>query len=78
MRGLLLLAGAALSLAACGSNDATEANADMNAMAGDNMMMANDMGGLDANLATNAATEENMMMNDLTTNDADTNLANGM
>ena len=82
MRALILAAGAALALSACGGGD-TAAENDVNAMAADNMMadpnamMANDIGGLDANAATNAETE-NMMMNDLTTNDADTNLANGM
>jgi hypothetical protein len=34
-------------------------------------------GGMDGNMATNATTE-NMMMNDMNTNDPDTNLANGM
>ena len=82
MRVLILAAGAALTLAACGGNNDSEAN-DINMMATDNMtmdanaMMANDMGGMDANAATNAATE-NMMMNDLTNNTADTNLANGL
>ena len=82
MRALILAAGAALTLSACGGADSAAEN-DMNAMTADNMMiednamMANDIGGMDGNAATNADTE-NMMMNDLTTNDADTNLANGM
>ena len=82
MRTLILAAGAALTLAACGGNNEGEAN-DANMMATDNMMMdqnammANDMGGMDANAATNATTE-NMMMNDMMTNSPDTNLANGM
>jgi hypothetical protein len=46
-------------------------------MVDQNATMATDAGGLDANVATNATTE-NMMMNDLTTNTPDTNLANGM
>lgn len=95
MRRILLVAGAALSLAACGGGAESEAANDMNALGADNMaldqnmmmdqnmsmdqngMMANNMGGMDANAATNASTE-NMMMNDLTTNNPDTNLANGM
>lgn len=85
MRALLLVpaAAAALALAACGDRDADrDANADMNAMAEDNMMLdqnidVNAAGGMDGNMATDNTTE-NMMMNDLTTNDADTNLANGM
>lgn len=79
MRAILIIGGAALALAACSANN--QANSDMNAMVTDNMTMdenaAMNAGGMDANLATNAATE-NAMMNDLTHNDADTNLANGM
>ena len=37
----------------------------------------NGAGGMDGNASTNAATE-NMMLKDATTNDADTNLANGL
>ena len=80
MRAILLISCAALSLAACGRNDNTAANADMNATATDNVMVDENAamtGGMDGNMATNAATE-NMMMNDMTHNDADTNLANGM
>ena len=82
MRSLILIGLAAMSLSACGGDTDADANADLNAMTTDNVvldngMMANDMGGMDGNVATNADTE-NMMVNDLTTNDADTNLANGM
>jgi len=81
MRALILAAGAALALSACGGNNDTATNEDLNAMTADNMALdqnaAGTAGGMDGNLATNATTE-NMMMNDLTTNDADTNLANGM
>lgn len=87
MRALILAAGAALTLAACGGGET--ANSDANAMAVDNMSMdanmtmdANamdmNMGGMDANMATNAATESNMMAADMNTNAPDTNLANGM
>ena len=80
MRGLMMISGAALALAACGGNEA--ANNDMNAMTVDNMMIDQNAamtgpGGIDGNVDTNATTE-NMMMNDMTHNDADTNLANGM
>jgi hypothetical protein len=85
---ILALAGVALALSACGGgNDATSANganafSDENLMMDENMMMdgnasMNGMGGMDANMSTNASTE-NMMMNDMTTNDPDTNLANGL
>lgn len=85
MRASLLIAGATLTLSACGSggDDRPEGNYDMNAMAADNMMMIdnamtlNDAGRMDGNAATNSATE-NMLMNDLTTNTPDTNLANGL
>ena len=79
MRVLILAAGAALTLTACGkTNSPTD---DMNAV--DNVLVdetavANDVGGMDANAATNAGEEANLVANDLTTNDADTNLANGM
>ena len=79
MRVLILAAGAALSLTACGKADSP--TDDMNAadnMMIDNMVVANDTGGMDANAMTNAGEEANMMANDLATNDADTNLANGM
>ena len=81
MRALFLAAGAALALTACGGADDAAVDNDLNAMAADNGLMADPAldgtGGMDGNLATNADTE-NMMMNDLTQNDADTNLANGM
>jgi hypothetical protein len=98
MRNLLLAAGAALTLAACGGGE-TQSNemAADNAMS-DNMMMTNDaaaMNGMDANMmmdangtmgangtmdanATMDANTHNAMMKDATTNDPDTNLANGM
>ncbi len=92
MRALILVAGAALSLAACGSNRDEAMNSDANLMVADNMstmdanmmatdsnmMMDSNMGGADANMTTNGATEANMMANDMNTNDRDTNLANGM
>jgi hypothetical protein len=97
MRNLLLAAGAALTLAACGGGE-TQSNemAADNAMMND--MMMNDaaaMNGMDANMTMDAngtmgangtmdanaamdANTQNAMMKDATTNDPDTNLANGM
>ena len=85
MRLLIAAAGAALTLAACGSNsDANNSNlnaVDMNAMtdlnAGMDMNAAdmNAAGGADANAATNTGEEQ---AKDLNTNDKDTNLANGI
>lgn len=90
MRALILAAGAALTLAACGGGNEA-ANTEANAMAMDNMamdanmtmdanMMGTDMnmGGMDANMSTNMATEANMMAADMNTNAPDTNLANGL
>jgi hypothetical protein len=80
MRVLIWAAGAALTLTACNKTDSPtdDMNAADNMMVDENAMMANDTGGMDANAATNAGEEANMMANDLATNDADTNLANGM
>ena len=77
MRNLILAAGAALIVSACGG--AETANDDANAMAADNMVLDGNAT-LDANLDANATVDDtqNAMLNDLTTNDADTNLANGM
>lgn len=81
MRAYFLIPCAALALAACDNNQADDAavNADANAMMVDNMATDANMmappGGADANMATNTTEEMNT---DLNTNDADTNLANGM
>ena len=87
MRALILVAGAALALSACGGGNEA-ANSEANAMAVDNLsmegnmmdanMMDMNMGGMDANMATNGAVEANMMAQDMNTNAPDTNLANGM
>lgn len=90
MRALILVAGAALTLAACGSNRDEAANADANLMVADNLstmdanmmadanMMGDNMGGMDSNMMANGATEANMMAQDMNTNAPDTNLANGL
>ena len=78
MRAILTIGAAALALSACGSSNT--ANNDANAMLVNDMMMdqnAAATGGMDANVATNAA-PENMIVNDLTHNDTDTNLSNGL
>jgi hypothetical protein len=83
---MIALAGLALALSACGGGG--EKADEANTMAADNMMMdenlmmdsnasMNGMGGMDANASMGASTE-NMMMQDAMTNDADTNLANGL
>ena len=88
---ILLIAGVAL-LSACGGGGQTEG--DNNAMATDNMMMDQNMTMdqnmmMDPNAAMNGTTNmgaggtvdaatQNMMMKDATSNDADTNLANGL
>ena len=85
MRAILIL-GAFVALSACGGggaeSDAVNTAEIDNLTVDDNLAMdpAMNMDGnaaLDGNLAGNSATE-NAMIKDLTTNDADTNLANGM
>ena len=81
MRAILLIAGAALALSACGDrNEADEANT----LAEENLALNTDLnadlnatGNLDGNAATDANLT-NALIEDATTNDADTNLANGM
>ncbi len=77
MRLLILAAGAALALSACSSgNDAQNNTTDLqvgNLIVDENTANA---AGVDMN-AMNGAADQNAVMNDLTHNDADTNLANG-
>jgi hypothetical protein len=77
MRLLILAAGAALALSACSSgNDAQNNTTDLqvgNLIVDENTANA---AGVDMN-AMNGAADQNAVMNDLTLNDADTNLANG-
>ena len=78
MRSIFLISCAAIALAACGRDDAAdEAN-----LAADNVVVTDDALtdpalNADANLVTDPAAN-NAVAEDLTTNDADTNLANGM
>ncbi len=80
MRAFILVAGAALVVTACSSND--DANNTM--VVEDNMadMNAMDMNATDPSMTLNAAdgmnATENAVVNDLTTNNADANLANGL
>ena len=80
MRALILVAGAALSVSACGDTDADNEALNVDNLAVENLVV-NDpaaMNGMtDANGMTNSDTA-NLVVEDLTTNDADTNLANGM
>ena len=78
MRSILLISCVAVALAACGRDDAAN---EANVVAADNLVVTDDAMmdpamNADANLATDPAA--NAVANDLTTNDADTNLANGM
>lgn len=76
------------ALAACsgGASEDNAMNADANLMTDMNagmtdMNMGTDMNGMDANMSMNSAdgmnSTENAVVNDLTTNDPDANLANG-
>lgn len=82
----ILLAGVALALSACGGGAET-AN-DTNMLMDDNMMMDQNMM-VDPNMSVDAmngmgangmvdSNTANLMEKDATTNDADTNLANGL
>ena len=82
MRSIFLIAGAALALSACGSNnsESTEANTlEVNTLVVDDGALANgdlnavgtENGMIDANTA-------NAVQQDLNTNDPDTNLSNGL
>ena len=75
MRAFLLISVAALGLAACGRDDRAEGvnMADANMMMEENVAL--DTMNADANLDLNTDTAN---ATDLTTNNADTNLANGM
>lgn len=84
MRALVLLAGAALSLSACGGEAETDANA-VDTLAVNNLVvedngMADATMNADLNATMNAvdANATNAVMEDLTTNEADANLANGL
>lgn len=84
MRALILVAGAALALSACGGGN-NEAN-EVDTISADNLVVDGNfdsMNGLDGNAmtdmnATGDSDVANAMMEDATTNDADTNLANGL
>jgi hypothetical protein len=81
MRALILVAGAALALSAC-SGGQSEAN-EVDTLAVNNLIVDENTA-MDANMTMNMdmnaadPATQNMMMNDMTTNNADTNLANGM
>ena len=80
MRSIVLIAGAALALAGCDSRSEADNNMTVDNLAVDNLVL-NDGTAMDANLTANMPADSdtaNMMANDLTTNDADTNLANGL
>jgi hypothetical protein len=89
---MILLAGAALALTACGGNtSSTEANEANDTVTADNMMVDPNMS-MDANGSIGAANmgagtsaggtvdsnTANLMAKDATTHDPDTNLSNGI
>ena len=83
---VILLAGLALAVSACGGGNDSTAN-EANALIEDNLMLdsnammidpaMNGMTNMDANLAGDMNTQ-NLMIQDAMSNDADTNLANGL
>jgi hypothetical protein len=83
MRSIFLITGAALTLAACGGGGGTE---EANTMTSDNMLV-NDGAMMDPTMngdmnamgnTTMDANTQNAAEQDLTTNEADTNVTNGM
>ena len=74
---IILIAGAALALAACGGDDTSADNMAADNMLFDQNLALDPMMNMDANGVMDSETE-NMMMNDLNMNDPDTNLANGL
>lgn len=85
---MIALAAAALALSACGGGSEGAKSDEANALGTDNLMMddnmmmdanasMNGMGGVDANASMNGSAG-NLMMQDAASNDADTNLANGL
>ena len=89
MRALILVAGAALAVSACSSNEAANNTAVEDNMMTENLM-TNESTTVDAatNTGANMAADANAVMNatdlnaaqaqDLVTNTPDTNVANGM
>lgn len=80
MRALILVATAALALSACNNATEAEENATVNEALATENMVGDDMT-MDANtsnVVTDADGSVNAVATDLATNNADTNLANGM
>ena len=85
MRSIILIAGAALSLAACGGGSETD---EANTLTADNMMMNDgmmtdpmmngDMNGMTVGNETMYANMQNAVEQDMNTNEPDVNLATGM
>ena len=78
-----MIAGAALLVSACGGGEEAEVNnTAMTEMGTDPLMdgTTNDVTAIDAanGMDANMTMDSNLMMNDMVSNDADTNLANGM
>jgi hypothetical protein len=84
MRALILVAAAALAVSACSKNEAAENTMNVDETLTTENVTANDMmgvdaaNGTDANMSMDANTLNSAEVNDLTHNDADTNVANGM
>ncbi len=77
MRALILVAGAALAVSACGSNESADNTMNVDTIEANTIVETNDVNALDANLTLDA-NSANAVAEDLTTNSADANLANGI
>jgi len=84
MRALILVAAAALAVSACSKNEAAENTMNVDETLTTENVVANDMmavdaaNGMDANMSADTNGLNAMEANDLVSNDADTNVANGM
>ena len=84
MRALILVAAAALAVSACSKNEAAENTMNVDETLTTENVVANDMmavdaaNGMDANMSMDANGMNAMEKTDMMTNDADTNVANGM
>ena len=84
MRALILVAVAALAVSACSKNEAAENTMNVDETLTTENVVANDpmaidaANGMDANMTMDANTLNAAEANDLVTNEADTNVANGM
>jgi hypothetical protein len=80
MRALILVAGAALAVSACSSNESADNTMNVDTIEANTIvsdMNAVDLNAMDANMTMDANTA-NLVAEDMTSNTPDANLANGI